>query len=309
VGELAHFNCVLPDRFVVGGIIAKLPPSWRSFAMTLKHKKEVMTVECLIATLDVEEKARSKDVPRSGPPDAGPSNANVVEAKSGGNKNWKGKAKQNTEFKKKNLADLTCFMYGEPGHIARKCRNRKGKKGDGKKTANVTVGEAGGSGYVPEILLACQSTDWWLDIGANVHVCSDLNLFSSYQATDSSSVLMGNGSKPAVHGVGRVDLKLTSGKTLSLKNVQHVPGININLISGSLLCRDGFKLVFESNKFNVSKFGLFIGKGYDSGGLFRLSVIDDCNNMTNSISCFEMNVGEVAIWHSRLCHINFDRII
>jgi hypothetical protein len=173
----------------------------------------------------------------------------------------------------------------------------------------VTVGEAGGSGYVPEILLACQSTDWWLDTGANVHVCYDLNLFSSYQVTDSSSVLMGNGSRAAVHGVGRVDLKLTSGKTLSLKNVQHVPGINGNIISGSLLCRDCFKLVFESNKFIISKFGMFIGKGYDSGGLFRLSVIDDCNNMANSISCSEINVGGTTIWHSQLCHINFDRII
>jgi hypothetical protein len=95
-GELAHFNCALPDSFVVGGIIAKLPPSWRSFATSLKHKREVMTIENLISTLDVEEKARSKDVPRSGPSDgAGPSNANVVEGKSGGNKNkiWKGKAR------------------------------------------------------------------------------------------------------------------------------------------------------------------------------------------------------------------------
>jgi hypothetical protein len=200
-------------------------------------------------------------------------------------------------------------VCGEPGHRARKCRNRKGKKGGGQKTANVTVGEAGGSGYVPEIFLACQSTDWWLDTGANVHVCSDLNLFSSYQATDSSSVLMGNGLRAAIHGVGRVNLKLTSGKTLSLKNVQHVPGINRNLISGSLLCRDGFKLVFELNKFIVSKFGMFIGKGYDSGGLFCLSVIDDCNNNANSISCSEMNVGEAPVWHSRLCYINFDCII
>jgi hypothetical protein len=65
--------------------------------------------------------------------------------------------------------------------------------------------------------------------------------------------------------------------------VRHVPGISGNLISGSLLCRDGFKLVFESNKFIASKFGLFVGKGYDSGDLFRLSVIDDCNNAANSV--------------------------
>jgi hypothetical protein len=69
VGELAHFNCALPDRFVVGGIIVKPPPSWRRFATSLKHKREVMTVENLISTLDVEEKARSKDVPRSDPSD------------------------------------------------------------------------------------------------------------------------------------------------------------------------------------------------------------------------------------------------
>jgi hypothetical protein len=152
VGELAHFNCVLLDRFVVGGIIAKLPPSWRSFATTLKHKKDAITVESMITTLDVEEKSRSKDVHRSSPPDAGHSNANVVEAKSDGNKNqnWKEKAKQNTKFKKKkNFVDMTCFVCGEPGHIARKCCNRKGKKGGGQKTANVTVCEAGGSGYVP----------------------------------------------------------------------------------------------------------------------------------------------------------------
>jgi hypothetical protein len=67
VGELAHFDCILPDRFVVGGIIAKLPPSWKYFSTSLKHKKEIMTVESLIASLDVEEKARSKDVPCSIP--------------------------------------------------------------------------------------------------------------------------------------------------------------------------------------------------------------------------------------------------
>ena len=31
--------CVLPDKFVAGGIISKLPPSWRNFATSLKHKR------------------------------------------------------------------------------------------------------------------------------------------------------------------------------------------------------------------------------------------------------------------------------
>ena len=33
------------------------------------------------------------------------------------------------------------------------------------------------------------------------------------------------------------------------------PTMNKNLVSGSLLCRDGFKVVLESNKVVVSKFG------------------------------------------------------
>ena len=39
--ELDHFSCLLPDKFMAGGIIAKLPPSWRDFATSLKHKARV----------------------------------------------------------------------------------------------------------------------------------------------------------------------------------------------------------------------------------------------------------------------------
>jgi hypothetical protein len=111
---------------MVGGIIAKLPPSWKYFSMSLQHKKETMTIESLITFLDVEEKAKSKGMPHS-IPQKGTSNANVVGGKFGGgnknNKNWNGKAKQNINFKKKrNKEDLTCFVCGEPDHIARKCR-------------------------------------------------------------------------------------------------------------------------------------------------------------------------------------------
>jgi hypothetical protein len=108
-------------------------------------------------------------------------------------------------------------------------------------------------------------------------------MFSFYQAAGNSSVLMGNGSHASVCGVGTVDLKFSSGKIVRLKNVHYVPSINKNLVSGSLLCRDGYKLVFESNKFVVSKFGTFVGKGYECGCLFHLSLTVVCNKIVNHV--------------------------
>jgi hypothetical protein len=70
---------VLPDKFIAGGIIAKLPPSWRNFATSLKHKRQEFSVIDLIGSLDVEEKARAKDTRPRGA--EGGSSANVVQNK------------------------------------------------------------------------------------------------------------------------------------------------------------------------------------------------------------------------------------
>ena len=116
---------------------------------------------------------------------------------------------------------------------------------------------------------------------------------------------MGNGFTAPVLSVGTVELKLSSVKIVHLKNVQHAPSINRNLISGFLLCRDGFKLVFESNKVVISKFGNFVGKGYESGGLFGLNTVDP--NFHLNIASMN-KICESNVWHSRFCHIKFDTI-
>jgi hypothetical protein len=109
-------------------------------------------------------------------------------------------------------------------------------------------------------------------------MCADVSLFYSYQLLQGSSVLMGNRSHAFVRGVGTVDLKFTSGKI-----VQHVPTIRKNLVSVSLLLRYDFKAVLESNKVVMSKNEQFIGKDYDCGGLFRLSLVDFCKKLFNHI--------------------------
>jgi hypothetical protein len=136
----------------------------------------------------------------------------------------------------------------------KKCPHHKGRKPQHEHTtANmVTNIEVKTSGYsnLPSVLSVFLYTTWWLDTGANVHVCYDASLFSSYHVTQDSSMMMGNWSHASIHGAGTQDSKLTSGKIM-----QHVPTTNKNIVSGPLLCRNNFKLVLESNKFVLSKCG------------------------------------------------------
>ena len=203
---------------------------------------------------------RAKDTRGKGV--VGASSANFVQKNNSHNNKNKPpqnqtKAKHTTTFKKKKKG--SCYVCGSPDHFAAKCLERKGKK-----SPNMVISEPGGtSGYgnlLSTVLSVFCSPEWWVDTSANIHVCTDASLFSFYQDGGTSSLLMGNGSHARVLGVGTVNLKFTSRKTVQLKNMQHVPTIKKNLVSGSLLCRDGFKLVFESNKCILSKFGIFCWK-------------------------------------------------
>ena len=40
IKDLDLLKCPIPDKFVSGCIIAKLPSQWRNFATTLKHKRQ-----------------------------------------------------------------------------------------------------------------------------------------------------------------------------------------------------------------------------------------------------------------------------
>ena len=72
---------------------------------------------------------------------------------------------------------------------------------------------------------------------------------------------MGNSATSKIEGQGKVVLKIMSRKQLTLTNVSYVPRIRKNLVSGSLLNNHGFWMAFESNKFVLSKSGMYDEKG------------------------------------------------
>ena len=83
---------------------------------------------------------------------------------------------------------------------------------------------------------------------------------------------MGNSAVFKIEEKGKVILKGTSGKELTLNDVLHALDICINMISGSILSKKAFKMVFEFDKFVLTKNDMNVGTGYLVDGLFKANV-------------------------------------
>ena len=169
------------------------------------------------------------------------------------------------------------------------------------------------SAIVSEVNFIGRNTEeWWVDTRATRHVCSDKKMFSSYQTIDNGEQLfMGNSSSSKIEGQGKVVLKMTSGKELTLNDVLHVPEIRKNLVSGSLLSKKGFKLVFFSDNFILTKNGMYVGKGYMSNELFKMNVmtvVPHIKNINKKNTSYAYMLESSNVWHGRLGHVNYDTL-
>ncbi|GJV28930.1 retrovirus-related pol polyprotein from transposon TNT 1-94, partial [Tanacetum coccineum] len=217
-------------------------------------------------------------------------------------------SKENKKDKRKNDKK----SKGEaPGHRAANCKMPKRVN---PRQANMVNDDVDMIAMVSDVcamisevnLVGTNHGGWWIDTGATRHVCADKSMFHSFRAVDNGQKLyMGNSATADIKGEGDVVLKMTSEKELKLTNVLYVPEIRKNLVSGWLLNKFGFRLVFESDKFVLSKNQMYVGKGYAMNGMFKLNVMvvkNEINKMNSSAYLIESS----NVWHARLGHVNFN---
>ncbi|GJY87214.1 zinc finger, CCHC-type containing protein [Tanacetum coccineum] len=128
------------------------------------------------------------------------------------------------------------------------------------------------------------------------------------QLRDGSVLYMGDDHFPHDHGKGSVVLEFSSGKSITLFNVLYVPKLHKNLIFGPVLNKCGYKQVYESNKYILSKSGIFVGFGYYNNGMFMLNlnkVLDDYGSVYMSSS----TVINSSLWHARLGYVHYKRML
>jgi len=88
---------------------------------------------------------------------------------------------------------------------------------------------------------------------------------------------MKNSTSAIVMGKGKIILKYTSAKLLSLSNVLYVPSLHGNLVSGVLLSKTWLKTILEITKL-LSLNGVIVGKKYLNEGLFVLNFASETMN-------------------------------
>ena len=173
----------------------------------------------------------------------------------------------------------------KPCHHTPQCRKRvkTGNSGNPPK-ANLVEGDDIIAVVISQANMVTNSKNWVVDSGATRHICANKDAFTFYTPVgdDEKVVYLGDSHTAQVLGKCKVMLKLTSGKTLTLNNVLHVPNIRANLVSVALLGKVGVKVSFESDKIIMTKDNMFVGKRFCNQGLFVLSSFEVMNENASS---------------------------
>jgi hypothetical protein len=212
--------------------------------------------------------------------------------------------------KKKNSpsSETECFYCHEMGHFRMNCPKYKRDLDEGKVERKRPKGI-----LVIELNLNLATTiqDWVIDTGSCAHLVSNVQALRDRRSLPKGEVVLkvGNGASISAIAVGTLDLHLSSGLCLSLRDVYHVPSVFRNIISVSCLDAEGFCFVIDNSRMVISKDGLFYANAFISNGLYLLDLVNDrhvfnINNKRLKVS----HTNETLLWHYRLGHINEKRI-
>ncbi|KAK4390139.1 hypothetical protein Sango_2077200 [Sesamum angolense] len=207
------------DNLVVCSIIDKLH-FLEGISEKMLHKQKETMLETLIMRIRMEEEARGRDA-----------------------------LMQSPESSARPITTKGMLCCGKSGHIARFCKFRKREP-----ASQANVIEQPFVAMITNIHMVESVDGWWADSGANRHVCYEKNWFKVYTPfNELRTIMLGDSHTTQVLGIGEVELKFTSGRVLTLKDVLYTPSMRKKLMSSFLLNKAGFKQIMESDQYVITK--------------------------------------------------------
>ena len=109
---------------------------------------------------------------------------------------------------------------------------------------------------------------WLLDSGASFHVTPHREWFTRYEAKPLGTIRIGDSRQCDVVGIGHVIVQFSDGSQILVQNVRNVPKLTRSLMSVEQLDDIGYKVMFASQSFRITKGNMVIAKGNKVGSLY-----------------------------------------
>lgn len=128
------------------------------------------------------------------------------------------------------------------------------------------------STIISKVILINNLRQQWVDTSVTRYVYTEKRMFFTYKKKDDKHLYMGNSLTFKILG-SKVIPKMTFKKFFTLNNMHHIADIKQNLVFYSLLSKNGFKMIFQSDIFILITSGMFIEKRYLCDSLFKMNVM------------------------------------
>lgn len=313
--RIADTGDPIPDKWQVAMLLCSQPDSFDPLATALEQRPRAeLTLDLVKSKLLAEAEKRRE---RAGIGSVSGEKALRTDFRrgGGGSGSTSGGAPKETRV---------CYHCKKPGHLKRNCRSlqrdgpRDGPSGSGKKEGNdqpkkqneakakqASVAE----GPLAWMVGHGEPTSWFVDSGASRHMTGDRKFFSSLDQSTGMSVLLADGEKADVAGIGQGKLVVLNGAgnpvDIVLGEVLFVPRLTSGLISVSTLTTKNFHVVFDDNRCEIrNRSGDVSATAIRYGSLYRLCTPDQAMvsvQPTHSPDCQHT-------WHRRLGHRDLEMV-
>ena len=236
-------------------------------------------------------------------------------------RNSSGNDRGRSKSRKKNIE---CHYCHKKGHLKKDCYALKNKEKDNAKFKGDGHGRQSSgpssSLEIEEVNATCDETDilvlddisthvgvnmvfspshtWLLDSGASFHVTPHREWFTCYEAKSLGKVRLGDSHQCDVIGIGDISMHFSDGSHLTIKDVRHVPQLTRSLMSVGQLDDNGYKVIFASQSFRITKGNMIVAKGNKVGSLYPLFV----HKKEHFLAITDQPM--TSIWHGRLGHMS-----
>ncbi|PHT40220.1 Retrovirus-related Pol polyprotein from transposon TNT 1-94 [Capsicum baccatum] len=291
------------DKAII--LLNSLPYSYDTLATTILHGKDSIELKDVTSALLLNEKMR-KNPENHGQTLITESRGISHQRSSNSYDRMEGRGKSKVRSKSK---ARNCYNCNQPGHFKRDCPTRKRGKGEssGQKNDDNTAATVQNNDDVVLFIneeeecmhLAGTELEWVVDTGESYHATPVRDFFCKYVADDFGTMKMGNSSYSKIMGIEDICIKTIVECILVLLDVRHVPELQLNLISGIALDRDGYENYFVNKKWRLTKGELAIAKDVGRGTLYRTNAeiyLGELNVVREEISA--------DLWHIRMGHMS-----